>query len=209
MQYAVPGQARRYLLCTVYGGIALVALARNRRHVLPALAAPFPGAPDPGEESVLAPVRPLSPRPDRESAAGIQLTRILGGNDGVMTPPIPRSPGPATAVLAVPARTQVTAPGRPAVLAVPGRSLVLVAGLPGAGKTTLLRALGQDRAVRVSDSDPLRAAVLRLIPRGTRYGMVRPAVHLLHRSAVAALALGPAPVVVMHLPATSARLRRA
>jgi predicted kinase len=95
------------------------------------------------------------------------------------------------------------------VLAVSGRSLVLVAGLPGAGKTTLLKTLDQDRAVRVSDSDPLRAAVVRLMPRGTRYGLVRPAVHLLHRAGVAGLALGPSLVVVVHLPATSARLRRA
>src|SRR6266581_2918631 len=37
VQYAVPGQAGRYLLCAVYGAIALVALIRNRRNVLPAL----------------------------------------------------------------------------------------------------------------------------------------------------------------------------
>ena len=53
-QFAVPGQAARYLLCAIYGGIALVALVRNRRYVLPVLAAPFRGlrgpAPQPGPE---------------------------------------------------------------------------------------------------------------------------------------------------------------
>src|SRR5690349_12937943 len=38
---AVPGQSGRYLLCAIYGAIALVALIRNRRHIRPALAAPF------------------------------------------------------------------------------------------------------------------------------------------------------------------------
>jgi len=41
VQYALPGQAARYVLCTVYGGIAVAALARNRRHILPTLTAPF------------------------------------------------------------------------------------------------------------------------------------------------------------------------
>ena len=48
VQYALPGQAARYLLCAIYGGIALVALIRNRRYILPALTAPFrslPGRP--------------------------------------------------------------------------------------------------------------------------------------------------------------------
>jgi cation:H+ antiporter len=48
VQYAVPGQAGRYLLCAIYGGIALVALIRNRRYVLPALTAPFRTLPGPG-----------------------------------------------------------------------------------------------------------------------------------------------------------------
>lgn len=50
---------------------------------------------------------------------------------------------------------------------------------------------------------------MRLLPRGTRYGLVRPLVHLLHRASVVCLALGPAATVVVHLPATSPRLRRA
>jgi cation:H+ antiporter len=60
VQYAVPGQAGRYLLCAVYGGIALIALIRNRRHILPVLAAPFrslPGSspkPAPAPEPALA-----------------------------------------------------------------------------------------------------------------------------------------------------------
>jgi cation:H+ antiporter len=47
VQYAVPGQAGRYLLCAIYGGIALVALIRNRRHVRPTLTAPFRALPGP------------------------------------------------------------------------------------------------------------------------------------------------------------------
>jgi cation:H+ antiporter len=47
VQYALPGQASRYLLCAVYAVVAVVALARNRRHILPTLAAPFRGAPAP------------------------------------------------------------------------------------------------------------------------------------------------------------------
>jgi AAA domain len=84
-----------------------------------------------------------------------------------------------------------------------------VAGLPGAGKTTLMRTLRPDRTLRISDSDQLRTAVLRLMPRRTRYGLIRPAAHLLHRASVLWLSLGRSPAVVVHLPATSARLRRA
>jgi cation:H+ antiporter len=42
-QYAVPGQAGRYVLIAVYAAIAIVALARNRRCIWPALTAPFRG----------------------------------------------------------------------------------------------------------------------------------------------------------------------
>jgi predicted kinase len=103
----------------------------------------------------------------------------------------------------------VTASAHPVLLPVSGRSLVLVAGIPGAGKSTLMRTLRPDRTLRISDSDPLRSAVMRLLPRGMRYGLVRPVVHLLHRASVVCLALGPAATVVVHLPATPARLRRA
>jgi cation:H+ antiporter len=182
VQYALPGQAARYLLSAVYGGIAVAALARNRRYIWPALAAPFgrmPGSAAGG--AVPAPVNPPSLRP----ADGAE-------------------------VMSAPARRmQVAASAHPARLPVSGRSLVLVAGLPGAGKTTLMRTLRPDRTLRISDSDQLRTAVMRLLPRRTRYGLVRPAVHLLHRASVVCLSLGPSPAVVVHLPATSARLRRA
>lgn len=97
----------------------------------------------------------------------------------------------------------------PALVPVSGRSPILVAGIPGAGKTTLMGTLRPDRRIRLCDSDPLRAAVMRVLPRRTRYGIVRPAVHLLHRVCVIGLSLGPSQVIVVHLPATSARLRRA
>ena len=45
LQYALPGQGARYLLCAVYGGIAVAALARNRRYILPTLITPFRGFP--------------------------------------------------------------------------------------------------------------------------------------------------------------------
>ncbi|HVW41329.1 MAG TPA: sodium:proton exchanger [Amycolatopsis sp.] len=40
-QFALPGQTARYVLCGVYAALAVAALLRNRRHVLPTLAAPF------------------------------------------------------------------------------------------------------------------------------------------------------------------------
>jgi cation:H+ antiporter len=62
VQYAVPGQAGRYLLCAVYGGIALVALIRNRRYILPALTAPFRAPPRPSREPEPATAIALGPR---------------------------------------------------------------------------------------------------------------------------------------------------
>jgi cation:H+ antiporter len=47
VQYAVPGQLARYALCAVYAGIAVAALVRNRRYVLPTLAVPFRRTPGP------------------------------------------------------------------------------------------------------------------------------------------------------------------
>ncbi len=41
LQFVFPGQGPRYVLCGVYGVLAVVALIRNRRHILPAWAAPF------------------------------------------------------------------------------------------------------------------------------------------------------------------------
>ncbi|HEY2060317.1 MAG TPA: sodium:proton exchanger [Amycolatopsis sp.] len=45
-QFALPGQTARYVLCAIYAAIALAALIRNRRHILPTLAAPFRRAPE-------------------------------------------------------------------------------------------------------------------------------------------------------------------
>ena len=41
LQFVFPGQAARYVLCAVYGALAVAALIRNRHHILPTLAAPF------------------------------------------------------------------------------------------------------------------------------------------------------------------------
>lgn len=128
-----------------------------------------------------------------------------GGGGAVPAPGNLPSPRPAGGIEDM----SVMASARPVLLPVSGRSLVLVAGIPGTGKSTLMRTLRPDRTLRISDSDPLRSAVMRRLPRGMRYGLVRPLVHLLHRASVVCLALGPATTVVVHLPATSARLRRA
>jgi cation:H+ antiporter len=41
VQFALPGQTARYALCGIYTAVALAALIRNRRHILPTLTAPF------------------------------------------------------------------------------------------------------------------------------------------------------------------------
>ncbi|MCO1575668.1 sodium:proton exchanger [Crossiella sp. SN42] len=41
VQFALPGQAARYVLCVIYLVLAIGALIRNRAHILPTLAAPF------------------------------------------------------------------------------------------------------------------------------------------------------------------------
>jgi cation:H+ antiporter len=41
VQFALPGQTARYVLCGIYLALALAALIRNRRHILPTLTAPF------------------------------------------------------------------------------------------------------------------------------------------------------------------------
>jgi cation:H+ antiporter len=46
LQFALPGQTARYVLCGIYAALALAALIRNRRHILPTLAAPFRRASD-------------------------------------------------------------------------------------------------------------------------------------------------------------------
>ncbi|MPY48378.1 sodium:proton exchanger [Streptomyces acidicola] len=45
VQFVLPGQQARYVLCGVYAAIALAAFIRNRRHILPTLAAPFRATP--------------------------------------------------------------------------------------------------------------------------------------------------------------------
>ncbi|HET9971507.1 MAG TPA: sodium:proton exchanger [Streptosporangiaceae bacterium] len=52
VQYAVPGQAGRYILVAIYAAIALAALARNRRCIWPALTAPFRAQPSPAAPAV-------------------------------------------------------------------------------------------------------------------------------------------------------------
>lgn len=99
VQYAVPGQAGRYLLCTIYGAIAVAALARNRRYILPTLTAPF------GK----------TPRSAEDRAVPASACR-----------PSPRPAG-ATEVTQAPAETQPAASAHPARLPVSSRSLVLVA----------------------------------------------------------------------------------
>lgn len=49
VQYALPGQLARYVLCAIYAAIAVAALVRNRRYILPTLAAPFRRTPGPAE----------------------------------------------------------------------------------------------------------------------------------------------------------------
>ncbi|MFJ8819164.1 sodium:proton exchanger [Amycolatopsis thermoflava] len=59
-QFALPGQTARYVLCGIYAVLALAALVRNRRHILPTLAAPFRRHPDQtasDEQQVLTPSR--------------------------------------------------------------------------------------------------------------------------------------------------------
>jgi hypothetical protein len=67
VQYAVPGQSGRYLLAAVYGAIALVALIRNRRNILPALAAPFRAlrSSSPGPGPTLEPTVTFGPEIER------------------------------------------------------------------------------------------------------------------------------------------------
>ncbi|HEX5288416.1 MAG TPA: hypothetical protein VFX25_06080, partial [Streptosporangiaceae bacterium] len=64
VQYALPGQGARYLLCAIYGAIALVALIRNRRYILPTLAAPFRTSPGPSPSRAETPLS-FGPRIER------------------------------------------------------------------------------------------------------------------------------------------------
>jgi predicted kinase len=96
----------------------------------------------------------------------------------------------------------------PVHLRLPGRSLVLVAGMPGAGKSTALATLPRLPGLVVLDPDAPRAALDRVLPR-VPYRAYRALVHAWHRLAILAAACSPAPTVVVHLPATDARTRRA
>jgi cation:H+ antiporter len=56
LQFALPGQTARYVLCGIYAAIALAALIRNRRHILPTFTAPFRRASDDVEQDPAKPV---------------------------------------------------------------------------------------------------------------------------------------------------------
>ena len=70
VQYALPGQGARYLLCAIYGGIALVALIRNRRYIVPTLTAPFRALPGSSPEPAPATAMALGPRIERIEQIG-------------------------------------------------------------------------------------------------------------------------------------------
>jgi len=89
VQYALPGQGARYLLCAIYGGIALVALIRNRRYILPALTAPFRSPPGPSLAET--PLGPEIERIDQDDEAG----RLSGRRSG-RTGPAARRPAART-----------------------------------------------------------------------------------------------------------------
>jgi cation:H+ antiporter len=41
VQFAVPGQTGRYVLCGIYLVLAVIALIRNRQYVVPTITSPF------------------------------------------------------------------------------------------------------------------------------------------------------------------------
>jgi hypothetical protein len=142
-QYAVPGQAGRYLLCAIYGGIAAAALVRNRRYVLPALAAPFRGLPGPAV--------PSEPGP----GSGPRLSPGHGEERGDPLPYPGRPGGAGTAVLEAPARTRVAGRGTARsglrterIETYPGRDQLLKPDLAVARalRTTARRSAGLSRA---------------------------------------------------------------
>ena len=71
VQFALPGQTARYVLSGIYLAIALVALVRNRGHILPTLAAPF-------RRHTGADRAPSAPRsmPPREGRASADLASV-------------------------------------------------------------------------------------------------------------------------------------
>ncbi len=88
------------------------------------------------------------------------------------------------------------------------RLLVLIGGLPGAGKTRLLTRLLDEDGDAICGLDSQYVAE-RLRDSGVRlpYRLLRPAVHAWHRRTVRRVIRGPAPVVVVTDPLTSARRR--
>jgi hypothetical protein len=86
---------------------------------------------------------------------------------------------------------------------------VLVGGMPGAGKSTLLARLVTGPDAVVLDSQDTRAGLAPLARAGVPYRVLRPFVHLLHRATVVAAAVSGPRHVVVHLPATSPRVRGA
>ncbi len=73
VQYAVPGQAGRYILVAIYAAIALAALVRNRRFIWPALTAPFRNSPGPDSAGPDGPERAATQvRPAERVHAGIE-----------------------------------------------------------------------------------------------------------------------------------------
>jgi len=68
LQYAVPWQTGRYVLIAVYLVAGLAALARNRRCILPTLAAPFRRARDSGTPPAGLPEHSLEPASSSGSA---------------------------------------------------------------------------------------------------------------------------------------------
>ena len=91
-----------------------------------------------------------------------------------------------------------------------GGVLVVIGGLPGSGKTTLLRRLLRTAppGVRGLDSEQVAG---RLRDAGVRlpYRLLRPWVHLWHRSRVLRTVRGGVPIVVLTDPWTSAGWRGA
>jgi predicted kinase len=98
----------------------------------------------------------------------------------------------------------------------PGRArsgdtvLVVIGGLPGSGKTTLLRRLLAEQVPGVTglDSEQVTAR-LRQAGVEVPYRLLRPFVHSWHRWRVLRGLAGPAPVVLLTDPWTSALWRRA
>jgi hypothetical protein len=189
VQYAFPGQTARYVLCAIYGVIA---------------SPPWPATT--ASSGLRSPPRSAS-RPAIRRAVPPYHRPAQRGTEWHPTFSRARPRGLETEKGSA-AAAEEGRPARPVCVPVSGRSLVLVAGLPGAGKSTLLGTMRPRPGARIADSDDLRATLLRRLPGKPPYKLVRPVVHAIHRARVVGLSLGSSPTVVVHLPATSARIRR-